>query len=408
MTPDAAAHPSLSFAPHFTPAVDEAGRSRLPSAALWIGGALLALGVAVPAVLMLQPPRVPVAAVIQPMAVDEKGVSLKDDAPQWRYVELAVAKDAQSMAPPRAPARIAFDEQRTSAVGTPLAGRVEKVLVRIGDRLEKGARLFSVRSGAWADLEREVATARANLLVKKRLVERARDLVAVKALAEKDLVAAEAELHEAELGEQAGNAKLDSLRVSPEASNLFWVLAPRKGTVVELDVWANQEATPEREKPLLRISDLDQLLVLADVQEGDAADIPGGGEVEVHTQASNLVRPGKVEHVSEVVDPSRRTVEVRVRVDNTDRALRPNGFAEIEFKTETKARRVRVPSEAVVTDGARSIVFVAQGPGRLERVQVKAGRQRDGEVELLEGLEPGSRYVAHGALLLLNQIELAQ
>jgi cobalt-zinc-cadmium efflux system membrane fusion protein len=118
-------------------------------------------------------------------------------------------------------------------------------------------------------------------------------------------------------------------------------------------------------------------------------------------------RRGKVERVSEVVDPQRRTVEVRVRVVNEDRALRPNAFVEVTPEAPADVKRVRVPASAVVTDGARSVVFVAREAGRLERVAVTAGRRRDGEVELRGGLETGSRYVARGALLLENTIELA-
>jgi multidrug efflux pump subunit AcrA (membrane-fusion protein) len=108
-----------------------------------------------------------------------------------------------------------------------------------------------------------------------------------------------------------------------------------------------------------------------------------------------------------VVDPERRAVEVRIRVANADRALRPNSLVEILFSPPASSLRVRVPSSAVVTDGEKSVVFVAQSPSRLERVPVTLGRQRDGEVELLAGLAPGTRYVSSGALLLLNEVDLA-
>jgi len=387
--------------------LDNNPRRRTPW--IWTAVAVVLVGaaVAVPACLLSRGTPATLAAP-SPMKVDSSGISLAADAPQWRYVELRVASEGPPLAPLPSPGRVAFDELRTSAVGTPLAGRVEQVLVRVGDRVEKGARLFSMRSGAWADLDKELEAARASVAVKKRLAERARELVALQAVPEKEMLSADAELNEAELGLQAAQAKRDSLRVSAEANNLFWVVAPRRGTVVELDVSPNQEATPDREKPLLRIADLDELLVLADVQERDAADIVAGTAVEVHSQAGDLLREGVVQHVSEVVDPARRTVEVRVKISNVDRALRPNSFVEITFKPASKGQRVRVPSDAVVTDGARSVVFVAQGPGRLDRVSVTPGRQRDGEMELLAGLPPGSRYVARGALLLLNQIDLAE
>jgi cobalt-zinc-cadmium efflux system membrane fusion protein len=194
--------------------------------------------------------------------------------------------------------------------------------------------------------------------------------------------------------------------VIAKGQNLFWVLSPRKGSVVELSASPNQEVTPDREMPVIRISDLDEVLVLADVQESDINDIRRGTPAVVHT-SSGASRAGQVEQVAEVVDPARRTVAVRVRVPNQDRVFRPNAMAEITFQTDSGDKRVRLPGDAVVTDGPRRVVFLAKGPGRLERVQVATGRERDGEIEILRGVEPGQRFVAKGALLLLNQIDLA-
>ena len=93
---------------------------------------------------------------------------------------------------------------------------------------------------------------------------------------------------------------------------------------------------------------------------------------------------------------------------NADGLLRPNAFVEVALTPDPTQRRVRVPSEAVVSDGEESVVFVTREAGRLERTPVTVGRRGGGEVELRSGLEPGTRYVAKGALLLLNQLQLAQ
>jgi hypothetical protein len=74
-------------------------------------------------------------------------------------------------------------------------------------------------------------------------------------------------------------------------------------------------------------------------------------------------------------------------------------------------RRVVVPSDAVVTDDQKSVVFIRRSiPGgkvRLERREVQPGRVRDGKTEVLSGLAEGESYVARGALLLLNALDLA-
>ena len=341
------------------------------------------------------------------LKADAKGVTLAADAPQWKYVELAVATAGASLAPLPVPGHVDLDPKRTAAVSVPLPGRVEAVLVRLGARVKQGDKLLSVRSGAFADLDRETEAARAQVAVRQRLVARARDLYDLKAAAQKDVFAVEAELKEAELTLKAAESKQRSLAVSSEGDNLFWVKAARSGTVVEFDVSPGQEVGPDREKPLLRLSDLDEVLVIADVPESDVRDVSVGEAVSIHPQSGAELREGTVEYISEVVEPRRRTVEVWVRAKNADRLLRPNGFVEVVLEPKGDAQMVRVPDAAVVTQGTRSVVFVATAPGRLEPRPVQLGRRRDGETEIRSGLEPGVRFVSRGALLLLNQVDLS-
>lgn len=335
-------------------------------------------------------------------------LQLAKNAPQWKYVQLDVAREADSLAPARYPARVTADEQHTYAISTPLPGRIDRIVVRLGDEVATGSRLFSIRSGALAEVVKQVEVATTQLAARRRVAERTRALVELKAAPEKDLLAAESELREAELALTAARARRESISVASEGTNLFWVTAPHLGVVTEIEASVGQEVAPEREKPIVRLSELSEVLVIADVPESDAREVVVGGKAQIRAQGDDLDRVGRIEHVSRVVVPARRTVEVRIRVSNWERGLRPNGFAEVTFEPTQHVHRVRVPTEAVVTDGARSVVFVAGDDGKLERVQVSTGRQYDGEVEVLSGLPAGTRYVSRGALLLLNEIDLGR
>jgi membrane fusion protein, heavy metal efflux system len=96
-------------------------------------------------------------------------VTLAEGAPQWRFIEVAEAALKPAITPLPSPGRVAFDELRTSAVGAPLSGGIESLEVRPGDHVEKGVKLFSMRSGAFADLERDVEAARATAVTKHRM-----------------------------------------------------------------------------------------------------------------------------------------------------------------------------------------------------------------------------------------------
>jgi membrane fusion protein, heavy metal efflux system len=371
-----------------------------------LAGVILAVAMALVAWFALHGGRqAPPAASALSVAGD--AITISENAPQWNYLELAVAEEKPALSPPPAPGRVTFDEKRSAAAGSPLPGRIEQVQVRLGDQVKPGDRLFAIRSGALADLDRELESARNEVAAKARIAQRARELVGLRAAPEKDQLEAEEDLRQAQLALRAATAKRESLNATLDGDTRFWVTAPRDGTVVELDASPGLEVGPDRDKPLLRLSNIDQVLVLADLQEQDAYDLAVGSPVTIQTPTGDVTRRGVVEQVSQVVDPQRHTVEVRVRADNADHALRPNAFVEVALAPDPSRQRVRVPGEAVVSDGKRNVVFVTHDAGRLERIPVTVGRRRDGEVELQDGLEPGTRYVAKGAILLLNQLDLS-
>ena len=369
-----------------------------------IGGA----GVAV-AVLRRQPVEPATAAAF---TVNKGAVELAPGAPQWRYIDLATAKRSDPLPPVPAPARVAVDEARSAPIYAPLAGRVERVEVQLGQRVKPGDRLLAIRSSALPELGREVESARAALGVKAALAERVKDLVGLRAVPEKDLILAEQERREAELSLKAAEGKRRSLRLSAlDDSGLYWVTATRGGTVVERRALVGMEVGPDRAEALLAIADLQQVIVVADLLERDTAAIKVGQTARVTDAAlGGEAVEGTIEYVAQLVDPARRTVAVRLRVPNAEHKLRPNAFAQVLF-TGTGGPRVVVPSEAVVTDDQKSVVFVKRtGPGgttRLERREVEVGRVRDEKTEILSGLADGETFVSRGALLLLNALDLA-
>ena len=121
--------------------------------------------------------------------------------------------------------------------------------------------------------------------------------------------------------------------------------------------------------------------------------------------AGPVEREGEIDHVSGVVDPERHTVPVRVRLANIDGALRPNAYTTVRFFDPTTAK-VALPSTAVMSDGAKSYVYVKQATGELKRKDITVGAVSDGKVPVLAGLEVTDQVVLRGAILLDNQIQL--
>lgn len=309
--------------------------------------------------------------------------------------------------PPAVTGRVAPVEARTAPSFAPLPGRVERVAVALGDTVTAGARLALVRSVELPAMLRELRAGLATARTKAALVERMKVLVEARGASANDLLVAQNELRDAQLTAQAAEARLSSLAIAREGDNLYWVLANRAGAVIQLDAVPGAVVGPGKERPLATVADLAEVLVLADVTPQDAAALRPGEPVTVAQPGSeDPPLPGAIESVSQVVDPDRQTVPVRVRVRNEGGRLRPNAFVSAVFETGGGEPVLRVPSEAVVSDGLKAVVFVQVAPGRFRRTPVTLGHQRQGMTEIRSGLSSGAQVVSQGAILLLNALDL--
>ncbi|MBI3786336.1 MAG: efflux RND transporter periplasmic adaptor subunit [Deltaproteobacteria bacterium] len=337
-------------------------------------------------------------------------VELDPHSPTWGYLSLMKAEAGAPLTAEPVPGRVAFDESRAAPIIAPMQGRVDNVAVRLGQRVEAGEHLLSIRSTAFVDLLQEIDQLKASEATRVKTVERLRALVQLKAAADKDLQSAELELHEARLAREGSELKLRSRPIVATGDGSYWLNAPRSGVVVQRDVLVGQEVGPDRSTPLLVVAELDQVIVTADVPESDVAWVHTGTAARVMSPVlKDRGLDGEVEYVGEVVDPVKRMINVRVRVENLDHSLRPNAFVQVTFNPGDKPTLV-IPAEAVVTDDQRSFVFVQtnEQPPRLLRRTVLTGRQQAGKIEIADGLSAGETFVSRGAILLLNAVELAQ
>jgi RND family efflux transporter MFP subunit len=309
------------------------------------------------------------------------------------------------------PARVAFDEAKTSRLGSPLAGRVTAVLVERGQRVKPGAPLFTVSSSSLAELRTELAKTAAQRTTAHTNLDRVQALVDAGSLPAKELVTARQEAIEADLAVQLADHKLAALKVVGASDTSFTLTSPRDGVVVEKAVTPGQLVDPSNAS-LMAIADLSTVWVVADLFESDVgAVIPGTrAKVSIHGAGpgggpGDSERDAVIEQVSAVVDPDRHTVPVRLRLDNPDGALRPNAYATIRWFDPTPVA-VTLPTSAVLSDGAKSYVYRQEPDGALRRHDITVGSASAGTVPVIAGLSPTDRIVLSGAILLDNQIAL--
>ncbi len=340
-------------------------------------------------------------------SVDGDSVHLKPKAVPMSF-ETARAELGPPLARNPVTARVATIESRTAPSFAPLDGRVIQLAVHVGDHAKQGDKLVLVRSGDLASMQRDLRAAQLSIRTKQALADRLKILVDARAASRNDLLVAESELSEANLSASAAGAKLSSLSVKQEDETSYWVLATRSGTVVQLDAAPGKQVGPDKDKPIATVADLDEVLVVGDVPQKEAGSVSVGMEVLITVPgvAGQEAMKGRVEVVSDVLDSERQTVPIRIKVANIGHRLRPNEFVQASFAPPAADEVLKVATEAVVSDGAISVVFVEVTPGVLRRRPVKLGRQNRQQTEILAGLVAGERVVVRGALLLLNAVDV--
>jgi cobalt-zinc-cadmium efflux system membrane fusion protein len=307
---------------------------------------------------------------------------------------------------PSVTARVLSVESLTSPVFAPLEGRVVMASVRLGDHVTQGQRLVEIRSSELPVLHSQLEAAQAAQNVKAAEVERLQQLVEARTGSQHDLMVAQGELEALRIASRTAAARVKSLEITTSGDASYFAIAARAGTVIQLEAPPGLVVGPERSVPLATVASIDEVVVVGDLPVRDATSITVGAPARVRVgDFGGHELTGTVELVSDVVDAERQTVPVRVRLQNPNHVLKPNAFVELIISPDTSQSLVLVPSQAVVTDGAQSVVFVEQSPGHFERREVQVGRRSAEQAEVRAGLSAGTKVVTSHALLLLNALD---
>jgi len=334
-------------------------------------------------------------------------IKLEPTSPRMQFVKVEKLEEIEAAASVILTGRVSFDEDRTQRVASPLDGRATGILVKPGDKVTVGQALVELSSPQVSQLQADAQKAGMDLTLAQRTVERQRKLRADGAVSEKDLLQAESDLKKLTSDVGRATAQLRALGVSASDPAVGVFLRARvAGTVVERNVLVGQEVRADATTPLLTITNLASVWVLADVYEQDLGLVQEGAKVRIRVPAyPTEAFEGLVGHVGDVLDPVSRTVKARCVVPNPDTRLKPEMFARVELAELGGKKVIVVPSRAILNDAEHSRVIVA-GDDNIYRMRiVQAGPEIDGKVRLLGGVTAGERVVVEGALFLKSEIE---
>jgi cobalt-zinc-cadmium efflux system membrane fusion protein len=325
--------------------------------------------------------------------------------------------------------QIAFNEDASTVVLTPFSGRVTKLIARIGDDVKSGGPLFEIDSPEVVQAQTDLIAAlhglekaKSQLATAQRTLDRQTSLLKDKATSQRevdaarnDFAAAESDLATAQGTLAAarnrvrvivGRDKTEVERIERERSvnPLITINAPIDGTVIGRKVGPGQYVRSDAADALYSIADLSTMWLKASVPESEIANVRVGQEVEVKVAAlPDRTFKARVTAIGAASDAATRRVVVRSEIPNPDRVLKSEMFATFRITIAGGEPGPVVPVESVIRDGEQAILWVEREPMVFNRRKVKIGMERDGRVQVLEGVEVGEHVVARGAIFVDNE-----
>jgi RND family efflux transporter MFP subunit len=315
--------------------------------------------------------------------------------------------------------------RRQATVSSKVTGKVAEVLIEEGMAVKEGQLLARLDDTTikpiYALSQRQLDAARRNLNeVQVRVAEAERNLKRTEGM-RKDKLVSEQALDQAQSEAAALHARLEALqsevkvaeatvRVRAQDLDDLLVRAPFDGVVVSKDAQPGELVSPISagggftRTGIATVVDMDSREIEVDVNEAFINRVKDQQKTEAVLDAyPDWVIPSHVINIVPTADRQKATVRVRIGFDTLEPRILPDMGVKVSFLEDRPAAgaqtaaaahpAVRIPAGAVIRDGDTSFVWRVQD-GELERVAVRTGGERDGQVEVLSGINPGDVVVA--------------
>jgi cobalt-zinc-cadmium efflux system membrane fusion protein len=321
--------------------------------------------------------------------------------------------------------KVAVDEDRSTPVFSPYAGRVTKLLAKPGESLTQGQPLFTIEAADTVQAQNDFIAAMTSQNKAKSAVDladiqfkRAKDLYEGHAVPLKDYQQAEAtqvqaqnDMRSSATALEAARNKLRILGFTDEMIKAFQdkgainpeitIYSPIAGTVVQRKIGPGQYVSAGASDPVFVIGDLSTVWLIAFVRESDAASVCVGQDISVNVMAlPGRPLTAKINYVATAIDPSTRRLLVRATIDNKDGVLKPEMFANVTIYSAGDRAAPAVPKQALIYEADQVRVWVAREDKSVELRQIKIGLINGNLVEVTSNLKPGEQIVTRGSLFI--------
>lgn len=179
------------------------------------------------------------------------------------------------------------------------------------------------------------------------------------------------------------------------------VKAPFAGTIDDV-ITEQGNVVAAGQTPLFRLVNLNNMYIETDVPENHISNITKDKKVIVELPVLGKTLQSKVRQAGSYINPANRTFKIEVSISNKDRSIKPNLTAKLKINDYTNPKAILIPQSIISenANGEQYVYVVNDRKGNLgvaTRVIIKTGKTQGDNIEVLEGLQPGSEIIKEGA-----------
>lgn len=348
-----------------------------------------------------------------PLKVEKNHLVFTAGDPQLKSIGVQLAKENDTVIL-HLTGKLVWNEDVTTNVFSPLAGRVASIKGARGQKVKVGDELARITSPDFGQAQADAVKSEADLALAKRVLDRTRDLLKQGVLPQKELDTAQNAFDDAQ---SERDRAVERLAVwggrGGDVNGAFALKAPMDGVIVDRNVQPGQEVRSDQmlagmavvAAPLFIISDPESLWVHLDVSEQDLSNLQVGQKLEIRSRAyGDQVFPGVLTVIGQSLNPETRTVVAKGSVANPKKLLKAQMYVDVNVITQVP-RMPQVPVKAVFLREGKACVFVRQSESDFEMRQITTAAEDAGHVFVSQGLNANEAVVSEGALVLESLLD---
>ncbi len=321
-------------------------------------------------------------------------------------VETAIVHATQKTDYLEVPAHVTADPAHVVHIYPPLSGRILGLNILPGQNVAKGQVIAHLQSNDIAVARSDFEKAKIEVIRADSALKRGKLLLAHDVLSQADFA-------ELQATDEVAHSELDRTRqhihelgfAENSVSDTVALRAPIYGVVLDIGTATGEmQRSLDNATAIATIANLDTVWIVGDVFEKDLATLRPGRSVDIVIPAyPDLKLTGRIDNVSDALDPTTHTLKLRVVLANPKHLLKSDMFATIRIAGATRATFV-LPATAVLHEADKTFVFVEDPSGKFVQRVVTVGRTLDSgtikNIEVLSGLNDGDKVVTTGGALL--------